>query len=485
MSESLPDTVRKDFEAAIKEAMRTSDFAAPPNRKALEPFRPPVRNPASGRAIKSFGSFQPPKLSKSNVSLGTNMAALPSIRLRKRKVSREDIIKALILMEGGSLQKELESVGLDISASAFVQRRHQIEPALFDDVLTALNTTYSAPKTYLGWRVLAVDGTAVNIAYNRNSPCFVQHAGAPKGYCQLHATPLFDVLNRQYLNCVIQPQPEQDEIGAIDFMLEWYVQDLKEKVLIVADRGFSSYNLFATLEEKGISYLIRTKNSKGAMREVAKLPMEELDTEIQFTITTENTKETREKGYIWIQTRKDENRVYSEKTRAGRWSHPSPYPMKLRIVRIRLDSGELETLVTNVPPSILSPSQIKELYHARWGIETAFLELKYSLGLDNQHGKSYDFARQEVIASMIMANICSRIISGVSVKQGDGNKYEYAVNRKHAVRLIKQYLRTPGADGEQLLKNISKHVVAVRPGRKDARKLRPKSFKEFVYRVAA
>lgn len=96
MSESLPDTVRKDFEAAIKEAMRTSDFAAPPNRKALEPFRPPVRNPASGRAIKPFGSFQPPKLSKSNVSLGTNMAALPSIRLRKRKVSREDIIKALL-----------------------------------------------------------------------------------------------------------------------------------------------------------------------------------------------------------------------------------------------------------------------------------------------------------------------------------------------------------------------------------------------------
>lgn len=405
-------------------------------------------------------------------------------KLRNRKVSREDVIKALVLMEGGSLQKELESVGLDISASAFVQRRHQISSALFDDILTAFNAKYTVPQRFEGWRVLAVDGTAVNIAYDKKSPCLVQHASAPEGYCQLHATPIYDVLNKQYIGCVIQPQPQQDEIGALEFMLEWYVRDMKDKVLIVADRVFSSYDLFATLQESDVDFLIRIKNQKGAMREVAKLPMQELDTEIQFTISTENSKETREKGYIWIQTRKNENRVYSDKTRAGRWNHPSPYPMRLRIVRILLDSGEYETLATSLPKSV-TPEQIKELYHARWGVETAFLELKYSFGLDNQHGKNYDFAYQEVIASMIMANICSRIVSEVSVRQRAGNKYLYAVNRKHAVRLIKQFMRTPGADGKQLMEKISKYTVPIRPGRKDKRKLRPKTFKEFVYRVAA
>lgn len=468
-----PEIVRKDLEEAIKKALDTGPFAMPRILyESSRPFRPPVRR-------------QVPPGSRGSIPLSTPLESkLKKVVRRNRKLTYADVIKALIFMEGGSLQKELRSVGLDITAPAFIYRRHQIPPALFDDILTTFNATAPAPKRFRDWRVLACDGTTVNMARDPDSPCFVRHASAPDGYCQAHVTPLYDVITKEYVSAVIQPQPEQDEIGALDFMLTWEGITATDKVLIVADRAFSSYNLFATLQEKGIDFLIRTKNSKGGMREVAKLPMEELDTEIQFTITTENTKEAREKGFIWVQTRKKEDRKYSDKTRAGRWDHPSPYPMKLRIVRILLDSGEYETLVTSLPKSV-TPQDIRELYHARWGVESAFLELKYSFGLDNLHGKSWEFTCQEVMASMLMANICSRIMNEVVIQRKSENKYAYTINRKMAVRLIKEYMRTPDADGNKLMKEIARYTLPIRPGRKDKRKLRPKTFKEFVFRVAA
>ena len=58
----------------------------------------------------------------------------------------------------------------------------------------------------------------------------------------------------------------------------------------------------------------------------------------------------------------------------------------IRVVRFKLDTGEYETMATSLPRT-LSISEIKELYHSRWGIETAFRELKYSIGLINLHGK--------------------------------------------------------------------------------------------------
>lgn len=50
----------------------------------------------------------------------------------------------------------------------------------------------------------------------------MSNKSVPKGYNQLHVTHLYDVLNKIYLHCVIQPQPRQDEVGVLKFMLEWY-----------------------------------------------------------------------------------------------------------------------------------------------------------------------------------------------------------------------------------------------------------------------
>lgn len=295
---------------------------------------------------------------------------------RKSELTKERMIKLLLSMNGGNLEKELYKAGVSAGKSAFSQRRSQLCSLEFEDILERFNQSERNIKTYKGYRVLAVDGTTVNMPRDPKSQTFVQNAGTPKGYNQFHVNPLYDVLNKTYQHCVIQPQPQQDEVGALRFMLDWY--DFPAKTLIVADRGYESYNLIAHFLENRVHFLIRVKQDRSAMREIRKLPMATLDTDVSFTITTTQTNEDKAKGHILLQIQKNENRIYSPNTRAKRWDHPSPYPMKFRVVRFMLNTGEYETLITSLKRGSdgFSLKELKELYHARWGIETAFRELE-------------------------------------------------------------------------------------------------------------
>lgn len=412
-----------------------------------------------------------------------NFKAVNTNFTRKRVLTMEKTINLLLSMQGGSLKKELYESGIDVTASAFVQQRKKIPWIVLEDAFENFNRRCTDIKTYKGYRILAVDGTTVNMARNPKAESFMQNASNPKGYNQLHVNPLHDVLNKTYVHCVIQPQPRQDEVGALAFMV-WF-HDFEGKTLVVADRGYESYNMFAYfLERPNVDFLIRVKQERSAMREISKLPMMELDTDVSFTITTTQTNTDKENGYILVQTRKDKHKVYSDKTKAGRWDFPSPYPMKFRVVRISLDTGEYETLATSLPRSF-TPEEIKELYHARWGIETAFRELKYGIGLVNLHGKNDDFVRQEVYAAMMMSNFCSRITNEVMLRKKPKNAYEYQINRTMAMDLCRKYFRTPGADSGKLLKEIARYTEPVRPSRRDERNIRAKSFAGFIYRVSA
>ncbi|MCF2620648.1 transposase, partial [Oscillibacter valericigenes] len=149
-----------------------------------------------------------------------------------------------------------------------------------------------------------------------------------------------------------------------------------------------------------------------------------------------------------------------------------------------LDNGEFETVTTSLPRSF-SLDDIRELYHLRWGVETAFRDWKYTLGLVNLHGKSDAFAEQETYASLIAFNFASRVCNEVVVRQPKNGVYAYKVNFKMAVMLCKEHLRTPNTDGETLLKEIARYTVPIRPNRQDERNLKVKGFAGFVYRVAA
>ena len=400
---------------------------------------------------------------------------------RKSALTAEAVIRLLVSAEGGCLAKILHTAGLNVTASALSQRRTQIPSKVFRSVFDDFNSACADSDLFRDYRLLAVDGTAVNLPRNPTSPSFVQNEGIPKGVNQLHVTPLYDILSRTFADLVVQPESKKDEIGALVEMLKR--NTFSQKTLIIADRGFEGYNLIAhCLEKPNVDFLIRVKQSRSAMREVAKLPMMELDCKIGFTITTTQTNEDKKSGYIHLQVPKKSKA--GSKTRRGRWDFPSPYPMRFRICRFMLNNGEFETVATSLPMSF-ALEDIKELYHLRWGLETAFRDWKYTLGLVNLHGKSDEFAGQEIYASLTAFNFVSRVCREVVVHQPKDGVYAYKVNFKMAVMLCKEFLQTPNADGEKLLQEIARHTVPVRPNRQDDRNLKVKGFSGFVYRVAA
>lgn len=399
---------------------------------------------------------------------------------RQRKLSQETVLRLLIGAEGGSLARVLHSAGIEVTPAALSQRRKQIDPSVFREIFMRFNASCTDNETFRGYRVLAVDGTAINMPRNSNAPSFVCNESVPSGYNQLHLNPLYDVCNKTFFDAVIQPEPEKDEIGALQEMLN---NHFEKKTLIVADRGYESYNLIAHLMSKpNTDFLIRVKQNHSAMREVARLPMLELDCSISFTITTTQTNEDKLKRHIFLQV--PNKSKPSAKTRRGRWDFPSPYPMHFRIVRFQLDTGEFETIATSLPAEY-SISDIKELYHMRWGIETSFRDLKYTLGLVNLHGKSDDFVEQEIYSALTMFNFTSRICREVTISQPKDGIYAYRVNFKMAVALCREYFRNGGGDDSELIRQIAKHSVPIREGRKDQRNLKAKGFVGFTYRVAA
>ena len=58
-----------------------------------------------------------------------------------------------------------------------------------------------------------------------------------------------------------------------------------------------------------------------------------------------------------------------------------------RIVRFPISENSFEVVITNLDPEGFAPEELKLLYGMRWGIETAFRELRYTIGLLHFHTK--------------------------------------------------------------------------------------------------
>ena len=160
------------------------------------------------------------------------------------------------------------------------------------------------------------------------------------------------------------------------------------------------------------------------------------------------------------------------------------YPIEFRAVRFSITDDSYETLITNLDESDFSPSELKSLYARRWGIETSFRELKYSVGLINFHAKKREYIIQEIFARLTMYNFTEMITSHIVIGQTD-TKHTYQVNFTVAIHICKRFLRCAGNvlsfDVEAL---IRKNILPIRPNRADIRKIRCKAAVSFVYRVA-
>lgn len=401
---------------------------------------------------------------------------------RNRKLPFETVVEILLSMGGGTLGKELlEFFDYDVNAassSAFVQQRDKILPEALMFLHREFTHSFLGNRNYKGYRLLAVDGTALNIFHNPNDPdSYFQSTPDQKGFNQLHLTALFDVENKLYVDARVEPKRKSKEGRALAAMVDH--SELEGEIIIMGDRGLESYNVFAHVEQKGWNYLIRVKDpDRGSILSALNLPdQEEFDQEIQLILTRKQTKEVKAHPEIYKFIPKSSTFDYLD-------LHENKfYPISFRVVRVQVAENRYQSFITNLSASEFSPAVIKELYHLRWGIETSFRELKYAIGLTNFHAKKMACITQEVFARLTMYNFCEIITLQVMIKQNQ-KKHGYQVNFTMAIQIcmnfFKCYRHARPPNVEAL---IQKHILPIRKDRNFPRRVRAQRAVSFNYRV--
>ncbi len=407
--------------------------------------------------------------------------------IRNRKITVSTLMKTLIVMEGNSLKKEIYDIycGTNnmFTVSALIQQRAKLKAEAFKEAFTRFNdkTRDMDLKKLCGMRLLAVDGSDLNITLNPDSDSYFgpDCSYNPRGYNQLHINALYDIQNNVYEDVVIEPSPKKNEIKAAKGM----VQNLKtdSPALITADRGYVSLDFMETIKLTGNHFLIRCQS--GQLKEFQNFPADEpFDIIIDTTILTQSNKRTKEllkdPKYRFLSGPSSKGKTKKTVT----WFLGDNYHMQFRAVRFQLSTGEYETILTSLSKEFFPPEKIKELYHLRWGIETSFRTLKYAIGLNALHSKKEEFIKQEIYARLLMFNFCSRIVNTVVIEDKAENAHEYKVNFTQAIHICFNYMKR--GTSEPIVSSIRKFIEPVRPGRQDKRKVKPKQASFFIYRVA-
>lgn len=409
---------------------------------------------------------------------------------RNRKLPFKKVISFLLSMEGGSLSSEILKYfrySRNIATtSALVQQRKKINP-------DALLTTFSLfarkadfNKTYKGLRLIAADGSDILIPTNpQHLDSFYPETEHKSAYNILHLDAMYDLLQHTYIDVMLVGDRNANEKRNLCTMVD---RSLLNQALVIADRGYENYNLMAHIQEKDWKYLIRIKDPQSAISGIASgldLPdSDEFDLFVDLSLTTKSSNSIKELlkdrnhyrflpskanfDYLPKKNRKHENAIF--------------YSLPFRIVRFKITEDSYETVVTNLDELQFPPEELKKLYSMRWGVETSFRDLKYTIGLLHFHSKKLQFICQEIFARLVMYNFSALITVSITVPN-KMTQYTYKINFSAAVSICRRLFSNDISTADAVIL-IEKFVIPIRPGRCRPRKASAKHPIVFTYRIA-
>lgn len=400
---------------------------------------------------------------------------------RDRKVTIPILCNSLIQLQGKSLPCEILDFWGHIpeapSASALIQQREKLLPEAFAYLfrLFCEKTQGLQERLCYGYHVLACDGSDVNIYRDSSDAETFIHEGQ-KGYNAIHANAMYDLGRHTYTDVIFQGKKKLHERAAFCQMVD---RSTQENVIYIADRGYESFNTFAHVIRKGQKFLIRMKdiNSNGILS-AYDLPDSEFDDTVSTILTRRHTKETLGSPETYTILAPTTDFDFLDKDHLY-------YPISFRIVRFRTEPGTYVCVATNLDPSEFPLEKIRELYRMRWGEETSFRELKYTVGLVNLHSRRKDLILQELYARFILYNFCELATqhAASTLEVPEGRKHTYRINFTTAVNICRAYLKNC-ADAAGRIILIQRYLTPIRDGRKYDLKLRHKRNRDFMYRPA-
>jgi len=378
---------------------------------------------------------------------------------RKRSMHFEDLVTFVLEASKNTLSTALrryfekirKSEDIKMSQQALSKAKMKLRPEGFQLLFrkaTVEPMVKTLKKTWKNFYVYAMDGTKVALPDDIKKLLLEEYGGVGRNAESptAQASLLYDVLNDIVIDGEIKPLDTDERtlaLGHIDALIELVDHENK---LVLFDRGYPSFELIKQLEDKGIKYVMRVKS--------------------KFNTNIDDQQE--DDGFVYLR----QNEVQ----------------IKTRIVKVPLDSDEVETLMTNIYDEELTPDDFKELYFLRWGLETAYYFTKIKLELANFSSLKRNGIEIEFFATLFMANLVSSIEyeANKNIKQervGKENKYEYKANQNEIIGILKDRFilaiacesdneRKKAMDG--ILETAQRYVVPIRPNRSIPRNPNPR-----------
>lgn len=419
---------------------------------------------------------------------------------RVKKIPAEAIL-SFFISQGASSSKcewlDFHKLSADApSLSAMNQRRSQLKPEAFQKVfqtftsnmqtLLSSSDTASCHYNQSNYQYIAADGSTItffSFPKFASDDYYVSEGHSARGFYSIHINAFYNLKQKVYTDALLQPVHKKDEFRAFCDMVDEHEVPFGEKHIFIGDRGYCSYNNMAHVIEKKQFFLFRTKDKdrKGLIGNFDFPETEEFDIDINVSLVRSHRKsikikEGNYKRFIDSSASFD----YVE------YGSDAVYDMEFRVVRFAITENTYECIVTNLPRDSFPPDKIKESYNSRWGIETSFRKLKYTIGLSSYHAYKPEYIEQEIWAKLTAYN-ATEFITNHAVIEKRECQYTYAINFTIAAHLCRIYLSWhTKIDSIDIMALITKELVAIRGDRQFAR-LKTAHFRKpkyLIYRAA-
>lgn len=389
--------------------------------------------------------------------------------VRRRKMPIEDLVYSMINRKGLTLKLELRNYmkithpGVEISKPGYLKQRMKLNPEAFKVLYQSHNKNFYQdaevePYTYKGYLVLAADGSDINIPTTAET---VEKYGSAsvrggKPCAQIGLGCIYDVLNRFILDSGIN-KVKFDEMRVAQEQLSNIKDTIGDRYpyMVIMDRGYPSTPAFLKFIDDGIYFVARLKTSDYKAEQKA-LKSNDEDVEIALT-------KARRRNYIG---KKEESIMMSRDF------------FSLRMVKVNFDNDTSEILATNLPRETFPEECFAEIYHMRWGIETAYEVLKDRLKIENFTGIKPTLIEQDINSTIYVSNLAEDIICDIEEEDKEHLKNDYKhtmqINRNLSIGLLKNDLiyiliETDENRKSELLQalydEIRVNVVPIRPDR--------------------
>lgn len=346
----------------------------------------------------------------------------------------------LIMSFNRALQRELDSFFTKLSNSeftireatkgAFTQARAKMNDWGFARLNQVVCDSFYESCDHLTWknhRLTAVDGSTLLLPNHESvrEEFGVCNFGPNTDSVRSMATAsmLYDVLNQVTLDARLAPfKNKNGKASGERALLEEHINSMEKDDLLLLDRGYPSFLIFFLLAANGVHFCARMKT--GWWKEVRNF-VESGEKERIVHFTLPKSQRAKLKGFP----------TWSDKKLA------------CRLLRIQLDTGEIEVLCTSLTDMETYPhSEFKELYHLRWNEEEAYKLLKTRIELEDFSGKTANAVKQDFQAKILLLTLTAVYAHPVEERvkaefRAEGNrKHAQKINRTNAISMTKDIL---------------------------------------------